>query len=760
MYTAGLAPILHGWDTLRCNHTSHVADAGGKLDTNGWSSRTSAAYPADMNLALARTFASLLQVSALGQIPVPEVAGVEMQIPPTVVPTAETPMPPAPVQAPHAPHAPPETQSEPAPQSAQEDSTSSAAAPPPASPRKPSKPSTWERTGHPLRSSLRSAAHLTTGGPVPRIGHALASFGVSKLAGKVGAALVAAAGEEGDPVNRAHAHRLDHEGWMKSEHDELMNHLTNGSFILIDRDKLPPSHSKRRLVKFTWAYKVKRSGKLKARLCVQGCTQVAGIDYDQTFCATMRSGSLRLLSAIAAQLGLGMHRWDFVAAYLQGELLDGEVVYCELPPGISEHDIPGHQIHDAQGRARVCQVVKPIYGMAQAGRRWQRSLYPWLEEYGFEASKSDASVFSCRRTISTPTGKRNELVIIGCYVDDLACLHSHDDKYSLYHHFITSLQKSWEVEDEGDISDLLGVQIDRGKDQVTMTQTAYIDRMMTTWCPEGIPKENLSEATKTPSSEDLPQLVADAMFARENGHVAPPDLVKRYQSLCGALLYCATNTRPDIAYTIGMLCRVMSCPDERMWGAALRVLHYLSVHRHLGLRYMRSDSTPTHGFSDSDWAVKHSTTGFTFQYANATISWGSKKQTSVALSSCEAEIMAASEAAKEAVYLREFLNELGFGGKKPMKLYCDNQGAIDLAYNPEHHQKTKHIDRRHFYVRELVERGQLEVPYVKTAENLADFFTKPLAVKTFRAMRDKIMNMQQPDPDDISRTHSRKGRDE
>jgi hypothetical protein len=80
-----------------------------------------------------------------------------------------------------------------------------------------------------------------------------------------------------------------------------------------------------------------------------------------------------------------------------------------------------------------------------------------------------------------------------------------------------------------------------------MTQTAYIDRMMTTWCPEGIPKENLSEATKTPSGDDLPQLVADAMFARENGHVAPPDLVKRYQSLCGALLYCATNTRPDIA---------------------------------------------------------------------------------------------------------------------------------------------------------------------------------------------------------------------
>ena len=93
-----------------------------------------------------------------------------------------------------------------------------------------------------------------------------------------------------------------------------------------------------------------------------------------------------------------------------------------------------------------------------------------------------------------------------------------------------------------------------------------------------------------------------------------------------------------------------------------------------------------------------------------------------------------------------------------MQLYCDNQGAMDLAYNPEHHQKTKHIDRRHLYVRELVERGLLEVPYVKTAENLADFSTKPLAVKTFRAMRDKVMNMQQPDLVDKPRTLTRDSR--
>eukprot|EP00965_Chrysotila_dentata_P050336 1667603-Pleurochrysis_carterae.AAC.1 len=110
-----------------------------------------------------------------------------------------------------------------------------------------------------------------------------------------------------------------------------------------------------------------------------------------------------------------------------------------------------------------------------------------------------------------------------------------------------------------------------------------------------------------------------------------------------------------------------------------------------------------HGHSDSDWAVRHSTTGWVFTYGKAAISWSSKKQSSVALSSCEAEIVAASEAAKKAVYLRTLFAELGLQQSSPTPLSMDNKSAIDLAYNPEHHQRTKHIDRRHFFVREKVE---------------------------------------------------------
>ena len=103
--------------------------------------------------------------------------------------------------------------------------------------------------------------------------------------------------------------------------------------------------------------------------------------------------------------------------------------------------------------------------------------------------------------------------------------------------------------------------------------------------------------------------------------------------------------------------------------------------------------------------------------------------------------MAASEASKEAVYLKRFAEELEASDGAPLELYEDNKGARDLAYNPEHHSRTKHIDRRHFYVRELVEQGELVVPYVKTDDNMADFFTKALPAKRFFALRDKIMNV-------------------
>ena len=146
----------------------------------------------------------------------------------------------------------------------------------------------------------------------------------------------------------------------------------------------------------------------------------------------------------------------------------------------------------------------------------------------------------------------------------------------------------------------------------------------------------------------------------------------------------------------------MARPTPELLEAAQRVLRYLYRTRDLGLRYERSD-TPLHGYTDSDWGGKHSTSGWLFVLNQAAIHWGSKKQKSVALSSCEAEIMAASEACKDAVHLSKLATELGMGSDEPLSLSMDNKSGIDVAYNPEHHGRMKHVARRHFFVRELVE---------------------------------------------------------
>ena len=474
---------------------------------------------------------------------------------------------------------------------------------------------------------------------------------------------------------------------------------------------------------------MKRDGSLKARLCVQGCCQMPGVDYDQTHCSTMRSASMRLLASAAARFGMHLRRWDFASAYLQGTLEDGEVVWCHLPPGYSELG--------ADGRPRICKVVKPIYGMAQAGRRWQRSLFPWLEnELGFTRLHSDRCVFTKERT--NPDGTVDRL-LVGIYVDDLCTAYTSDAEGSLYAEFIAALQSRWEVDDEGEVSDLLGVEFVYGERSVTLHQASYIARLVAEF-GSGVTKPS-GQGLRTPCTSELPIHVAEALL---DDTCRDPVLVKLYQSLVGALLYCATNTRPDIAFALGYLCRAVSRPTTALLEDARRVLFYLERTSTLGLTY-EADQRAVYGYSDSDWGVKHSTTGWCFVYNSAVISWNSSKQTSVALSSCEAELMAASDAAKEGKWWAAFEDELNISPGEPLDLGVDNQAARDLAYNPEHHKRTKHIDRRHFFVRELVEEGILRVPFVSTKDNWADFFTKALDANRFIELRSHIMNTRNAD---------------
>ena len=772
MYSPGFEAWLGPLSALRCPHFTHAKAAGGaRKDDGTWSSLEAAAYPANMNFYLASTIRCLVDGSKPPSMPDAHHGRGSNQAPRAAIGNGnaaekradarESASPESLPRVPPPPRSAPSTGRNlsddlalaaemPAAVAAATVAPAKAADQPPAPAVAPilkrlKKNAAEQRKVHfrPARptAGVGGVDARAAGSPIRlRSDRALLCFSApwsserpsmlpSSHVPQTRRARAFAAKAACDPKNRADAMARDREGWTAAETDELRNHNSNGSWTVINRSKLPHG---RRLVKTVWVYKVKRSGKLKARLCVQGCSQVPGIDYDQTHCSTMRSSTLRTLSACATHLDLSMRRWDFVAAYLQGELLEGEVVYCLAPPG--------HETIGSDGLPCILRVEKPIYGMAQAGRRWQRSLYPWLANWGLVPTHSDPNVFQCKRSVDTPNGPREERLIIGCYVDDLFTLYSHDDEHSLYRQFIHDLNERWNVDDEGEVTDLLGIEIEREGSVISLRQTGYVDRLAEKWLGKSLENFPLKTSqNKVPAASNLPQLVADAL---SDPTERPISEVREFQAIAGGLLYAATNTRPDVAYAVGMLCRAMTKPTPELMDAALQVVSYLRRTRELGLRY-EATTRPVYGLSDSDWAVKHSTTGWVFMYGSAAISWSSKKQDSVALSSCEAEIMALSEAAKEGLHLDTFMSELEVKqGDSPLNLSTDNTGARDLAYNPEHHQRVKHIERRHFFIRECVENMRINVPYVNTMDNYADFFTKPLSSKPFYAFRNVIMNVQ------------------
>ena len=195
-----------------------------------------------------------------------------------------------------------------------------------------------------------------------------------------------------------------------------------------------------------------------------------------------------------------------------------------------------------------------------------------------------------------------------------------------------------------------------------------------------------------------------------------------------------------MACAVGLLSRALEKPTKALMSAALRVLRYLDTYKDLGIRYCKGGSTKLHGTLDSDWAVIKSTSGYVFFMACAAVAYLSKQQKSIAMSSTEAELMAASLAALEIVFLRGFFAELELPQEGPTELGVDNQGAVAISKNYISNSKTKHIERRHLKIRELVEQMAVRAEFVPTDDNPADIFTKPLGRRKFEKFRKMILN--------------------
>lgn len=213
-----------------------------------------------------------------------------------------------------------------------------------------------------------------------------------------------------------------------------------------------------------------------------------------------------------------------------------------------------------------------------------------------------------------------------------------------------------------------------------------------------------------------------------------------YQEAIGCLLYISQGTRPDIYYAVNTLSRYIKTPTSEHWMAVKRILRYLQGTKNLQILYKRNVNQEITGYCDSDWAScteeRRSCTGYVFMFQDGAISWNSKRQQTIALSTTEAEYMGISAATQEAIWLRQLHIELWPATKVPtITLFCDNQSAIKLTGNSAYHAKSKHIDVRHHYIRDKVKCGDIRIEYIPTTSMLADCLTKALAKPKHHQLR-------------------------
>jgi hypothetical protein len=389
------------------------------------------------------------------------------------------------------------------------------------------------------------------------------------------------------------------------------------------------------------------------------------------------------------------------------------MVYMRQPEGFEQG-----------GKEYVCKLNKAIYGLKQAARQWRMTLREFLEFIGFQVLESDPSIF-----IFAKDGVR---IIMPVFIDDITIVSSSQDAISTV---VSQLQERFKLRDLGPTDFLLGIKItqDMENGTVSLSQWQYCLDML----------EHYGMANCNPVTTPMnPGTVLSSSMAPKDDSERDYMVDKPYRNAVGALNYLATSTRPDISYTVGKLARFGANPGPSHWKAVLHLFRYIKGTLDIQLVYNRDDSTDSFTtFSDSDHGGDvdngKSTGGYLVKFAGGAISWGSKLQSIVALSSTEAEYIAAVDAGKEMLWMRNILQEFGeqIDGSSP--LFLDNQSALCVSRNPEHHGRMKHLDLRTFWLRREVDQGTITPFHIPTAEMPADLLTKALCrekVIKFRAM--------------------------
>ncbi|KMQ88628.1 retrovirus-related pol polyprotein from transposon tnt 1-94 [Lasius niger] len=452
----------------------------------------------------------------------------------------------------------------------------------------------------------------------------------------------------------------------------------------------------------------------KARLVARGFSQRPGVDFRDTFAPVARLGSFRLLLALSVKFGLTISQLDVTTAYLNSEI-DAEI-YMTKPslldemlqrmiveePDTSIAAKAKKMLSDVKGEDQVCRLNRAIYGLKQAGRQWYNQLNEVLRSIGLYHTKSDPCVF-VDNAETTPT-------IVMVYVDDIIIASSNPGRVNMIK---TELSRRFKIKDLGRAKYCLGFEIRQDGNKIKLSQTGYT-------------REILNRFGMTDCKPTYTPLAVNSKLSKGEKSL---DAEVPYRELTGALMYLAMGTRPDIAHAVSVLCQFNDCFDKSHWSAAKRVLRYLKGTENFGITYTKKPDDLT-GYVDADWGGsiddRRSFTELTFVLSGAAISWTSRKQRTVALSSTEAEYLGLTDAVKEALHLNQFLKELGFNIRTPIILFNDNQGAAQLSKNPVHHARSKHIDIRCHFIREAISDGTVDIKYLPTERMPADMLTKAI----------------------------------
>ncbi|KAJ1575582.1 hypothetical protein NDA15_006716 [Ustilago hordei] len=417
--------------------------------------------------------------------------------------------------------------------------------------------------------------------------------------------------------------------------------------------------------------------KHKVRLVARGFTQREGIDYQETFSPVAPLGAIRAILALAVQNNWEVHALDITMAYLNSTLK--EAIYMKPPEGS-----------------------------------------------GFDRSLQRMGFFQveCAPCIYTK-GQGEDMAIVVIYIDDTLVI---APRLETVLKVKKQIGQRWKMEDSGEVSHFLGIKISRDRVMRTMTigQSGYIDQVLAKHLdkrtkPTMVPMQSIPEGT----------LVASAAQQKE------------YLVIVGKLLWVANSTWPDLSLTMGVLARHMREPSQEHYQAAQRVLCYLESTRQVGLVYRASESQePLVAHSDANWASdatiqRRSTLGSVALVYGNPVAWKSATQKCMSLSTVEAEFIAATEATREVLFLKQLLHSIGIATGTPM-VYSDNTGCIQVSKDPAQHWKLKHIDTKYHFVRNNVQEGRVQIKYVDTTRNLADILTKPIGRQAMQQARSGL----------------------